>query len=188
MVRDFEYSDLSILVVDSNLHNLGLTRSMLLTLGVSGTSAATGAHSALEQFSVTTHDLAIVDMDFNDCICGLEVVQIVRAGDNIVNPSIPIIMISARPALKQILAARDAGVNEFLRRPFSVAELSERITASMQDPRPYIRSTDYFGPDRRRPGNEDYEGPERRLALLEPEISDEPVLDPDVDELILEFD
>ena len=49
-----------------------------------------------------------------------------------------------------VTEARDAGVNEFLIKPFSVDGLKRRIIATVNNPRDFIEVESYFGPDRRR--------------------------------------
>jgi two-component system, chemotaxis family, chemotaxis protein CheY len=58
--------------------------------------------------------------------------------------------------------ARDAGVNEFLAKPLTARGVIERIHQVVENPRPFVRSDDYFGPDRRRRADPAYRGPKRR--------------------------
>ena len=58
-------------------------------------------------------------------------------------------------------AARDAGVNEFVVKPFSAQGLFTRIQAVIEKPRPFVKVSGYFGPDRRR-RRRPFEGEERR--------------------------
>jgi hypothetical protein len=50
-----------------------------------------------------------------------------------------------------IAAARDAGVTEFLRKPFSAEHIGLRLDAIRKAPRAFVEATDYAGPPRRRP-------------------------------------
>jgi DNA-binding response OmpR family regulator len=60
-----------------------------------------------------------------------------------------------------VLQARDAGVTEFMAKPVSVKALCARINAIIDSPRPFIRASGYFGPDRRRRALP-FNGPDRR--------------------------
>lgn len=162
MPHEIDFSALSILVVDSNLHTLTLTKNVLRTLGSSRVKPAINATVALEQLGTAAHDLAIVDMDFDDCLSGLEVVEIVRSGKDSANPRLPIIVISSSPDRQKVFAARDAGVTEFLRRPFSATELRERIISAVGHTRSFVKSKTFSGPDRRRTRVSDFEGSDRR--------------------------
>ena len=60
--------------------------------------------------------------------------------------------------------ARDAGVNEFMAKPITARGVLERLALVIDHPRPFIRSDDYFGPDRRRRHDPKYAGPWRRAS------------------------
>ncbi|MCY1556951.1 hypothetical protein D9M68_937530 [compost metagenome] len=62
----------------------------------------------------------------------------------------PVIMMSAAPDAKRIAEARDAGVTEFLRKPFAASHLQTRLTSIEANPRGFIEAEQYKGPDRRR--------------------------------------
>jgi two-component system chemotaxis response regulator CheY len=66
-----------------------------------------------------------------------------------------------------VLAARDAGANEFMAKPFSVKGVAKRLEEVIRRPRPFIRSSVYFGPDRRRK-IEEFTGEERRTIAKVP--------------------
>jgi hypothetical protein len=64
--------------------------------------------------------------------------------------------------------ARDVGVNEFLSKPVTARGVLSRIAQVVDNPRPYVRTDGYFGPDRRRRADPDYTGPRRRAADNQP--------------------
>ena len=70
-------------------------------------------------------------------------------------------MLTARADKHSVHAARDAGVTEFLAKPFSAKTLSTRIIAIVDNPRSFVENPSYAGPDRRRRG-EPPEGVEDR--------------------------
>jgi len=61
-------------------------------------------------------------------------------------------------------AAQASGVDEMLVRPFTAQAMHVRIKAVMERPRPFIDSSVYVGPCRRRRMVEDYAGPLRRFV------------------------
>ena len=63
---------------------------------------------------------------------------------------IPIIMVCAEAGRSLIEEARDAGVNEFIKKPMSAKILEARINQTMDNPRGFVASQAYTGPDRRR--------------------------------------
>ena len=71
-------------------------------------------------------------------------------------------MLTGYTHIERVRQARDAGVNEFLAKPVSVKAIMTRLISVIEHPRPYVRTKSYFGPCRRRRGDEEYRGPERR--------------------------
>ena len=91
----------------------------------------------------------------------LEFVKRVRDPKDSPNPFLRIIMISAMAERQRVLTAWGAGIDEFLVKPVSIADLLGRIHKVIETPRPFIRVKRYCGPDRRRP-RLPYDGPDRR--------------------------
>ena len=79
----------------------------------------------------------------------------------------PVILVSGQATAATILAARDAGVHEFLRKPFTVKELLRRLEAVTLRPRDWVEAVAYVGPDRRRFNAGDYKGALKRHADTE---------------------
>jgi CheY-like chemotaxis protein len=77
---------------------------------------------------------------------------------------VPVIMITADATASTIKGARDSGVHEFLRKPFTAGDLLKRIAAVALRPRDWIEAVHYVGPDRRRFNSGDYSGPLKRKA------------------------
>ena len=75
---------------------------------------------------------------------------------------VPVIMMSTHPTATVIRAAHDAGVSEFLRKPFKVRDLTARVEAVTQTDRRWIEAVEYIGPDRRRFNSAEYSGPLQR--------------------------
>jgi len=80
----------------------------------------------------------------------------------------PVIMVTGQATAASILAARDAGVHEFLRKPFTVKDLLRRLEAVTLRPRDWIEAVDYVGPDRRRFNSGDYTGSLKRRSDAPP--------------------
>lgn len=76
----------------------------------------------------------------------------------------PVIMVTADATATSIKGARDAGVHEFLRKPFTAGDLLKRIEVVALKPRDWIEAVQYVGPDRRRFNSGEYAGPRKRRA------------------------
>jgi CheY-like chemotaxis protein len=80
----------------------------------------------------------------------------------------PVILVTGQATAATILAARDAGVHEFLRKPFTMKDLLRRLEAVTLRPRGWVEAVAYVGPDRRRFNSGDYKGALKRQADTEP--------------------
>ncbi|OGN50170.1 MAG: hypothetical protein A2352_00765 [Caulobacterales bacterium RIFOXYB1_FULL_67_16] len=76
----------------------------------------------------------------------------------------PIIMITNEATAAAIKGARDAGVHEFLRKPYTIGDLFKRVENVALKARPWIEAVGYVGPDRRRFNSGEYAGARKRRA------------------------
>ena len=160
MVR-IDFNRLHFLVIDDNAHMRRMVRTMLHGFGAREVYEAEDGADGLETFNNYMPDIVITDwaMPIFD---GLELTQIIRQPGANANPYVPIIMLTGHAEKKRVASARDAGVTEFLAKPISAKSLYQRIVNVIANPRPFIKTKTYFGPDRRRNVNPNYAGPERR--------------------------
>jgi len=76
----------------------------------------------------------------------------------------PVIMVTGHATAGGILAARDGGVHEFLRKPFTMKDLLRRLEAVTLRQRDWVEAVNYVGPDRRRFNSGDYQGSLKRRS------------------------
>jgi CheY-like chemotaxis protein len=138
-----------------------ILRTLLHGFGARDVYEADNGATGLEAFTHFVPDIVISDwaMPIFD---GLELTQMIRQPGANSNPYVPIIMMTGHSEKKRVTLARDAGVTEFLAKPISAKALYQRILNIVANPRPFIKTKTYFGPDRRRSVNANYSGPERR--------------------------
>ena len=108
---------------------------------------------------------------------GLELTQMIRQPGANANPYVPIIMLTGHSEKKRVIAARDAGVTEFLAKPISAKALYNAFSTWSPIRGRSSRRKTYFGPDRRRNVNPNYVGPERRKGGKAEVIRQQPLLD-----------
>ena len=102
---------------------------------------------------------------------GAEFAQAARTGTGMLDPYIPIIMLSFNPTWRSIAQCRDAGANTFLAKPVSNAQLTEKLKVSLTESRRFVRASSYFGPERRKGARAPYQGSERRsMRLIESQV------------------
>lgn len=74
----------------------------------------------------------------------------------------PFIMMTSQTRLESVTTARNAGITEFVAKPFSAKSLVARIREVIERPRPFVSIGKYFGPDRRRRAMVQEENADRR--------------------------
>ena len=171
-----DFNKLRFLVCDDNPHMRRILRTLLHSFGAREVYEAEDGATALEMYTHSVPDIVITDwaMPIFD---GLELTQMIRQPGANANPYVAVIMLTGHSEKKRVLAARDAGVTEFLAKPISAKGLYQRIVNVVANPRPFIRTKNYFGPDRRRNVNPNYVGPERRKGGKADIIRQAPLLE-----------
>ena len=127
----------------------GLVTLMLHTLKIRAVDEAvdlrrTAAALGRRPYNVVLIDEALGGED------GYEMIRLLRRTPDHPNRTVPIIMMAATPTAETITAARDAGVTEFLRKPFSAQHIQLRLDSIRKAPRDFVETEVYAGPDRRR--------------------------------------
>ena len=115
----------TILVVDDEPE---IRRFLKASLGTAGFRAVTSATGHRGTIDAATHkpDLAIVDLGLPD-LNGLEVIRRIREWS-----PMPIIVLSARAQERIKLEAFDAGADDYVTKPFGVAELLARVRIALR--------------------------------------------------------
>ena len=155
------FKRLKILVVDDNAAMRGLVRTVLTAFGCEMIFEASTAHQCVEVLRAKAIDIVVLDWKMAP-VDGLSLVKLLRHPDKSPNPYVPVIMLTAYAELSKVREARDAGVTEFMAKPFAADALYRCIQSIVNRPRPFVRTKQFFGPDRRRVVKPDYQGPKRR--------------------------
>ncbi len=151
---------MSVMIVDDNRHMRYLISEILRGVGVRTLSTMTNAADAFKEMKISPFDLVICDQVMEP-ISGIEFTQLMRTSKDSPDRFVPVIMVTGSSDVGTVNAAREAGVTEFMVKPISARGLYARILEVINNPRAFIRTKTYFGPDRRR-REEPYDGEERR--------------------------
>lgn len=161
------FAKLDVLVCDPNQHMGTLIGQMLRHLKVHAVEEVESSNAALS--SLTNRKFGVIMLDDQlGPTDGVELVKALRANENGLNRATPVIMMSSSPEAARILAARDAGVTEFLRKPFAAVHVESRLNSIFGAPRDFVDGDDYKGPDRRRRKAE-FKGGDRRGGITDAE-------------------
>jgi len=155
------FESLRVLLVDDNQHMRAIVTTVLAGVGVKHVRETRDGAEALEALRDWPADLAIVDFQMFP-VDGVEFTRMVRNAPDSKNPYLPIIMMTGHSEKSRVFDARDAGVTEFVAKPLTAKAVLDRMQAVIYHPRPFVRTTSYFGPDRRRRDDPAFPGPWRR--------------------------
>lgn len=160
-IKAYDISRLRVLVVDDSGSMRQLVYVMLRQLGVRTVSKAESGEAAQDMLRAGMFDVMILDWVMPG-MSGLELTRAIRREIPGIDRFLPIIMLTGRTAVTDVMKARDAGVSEFISKPASVQSLYTRIVSVIENPRPFISTDTFAGPDRRRVSSKKYDGEERR--------------------------
>ena len=163
---------LRVLIVDDNHHMINIVKTILRGFGIKDYYEARDAVEAFDLVRSESIDFVIVDYQM-EILDGTDFVRLVRNAEDSPNPYIPVVMLTAYSERSKVEQARDAGVTEFCCKPVTALELYRKVASVINTPRPFVRTAQYFGPDRRRHDSETYRGHERRKQENMPDSIDE---------------
>jgi len=144
-----DLSRLSVLIVDQSAPMRSLVKQILYSFRIRSIVECSNGAQALKELKHFHADVLITDW-MMEPVNGLNLTREIRAGDESGNQYLPIIMLSGHTELESVMEARDAGINEFVAKPVSVSALLSRLMLIIENPRPFVRTEEYFGPSRRR--------------------------------------
>ncbi len=157
----FDFKKLSVLVVEDTAPMRKLIASVLETMDVGQVYTAEDGEKGYDMMRQHNPDIVVADWHMEP-VNGIELTREVRTNALSPNRMVPVILVTGYSAMKRVAEARDAGVTEFMIKPFSANDLAKRIAYVINKPRDFIDAEGYFGPDRRRRVNAQYQGPWRR--------------------------
>lgn len=165
----YNFEDISILVVEDNQPMLEITKTLLTTFGVGTVYGAKDGEAGFKAYCQYKPDMVIADWMMKP-VDGISLARRIRNDPGSPNHYVPIILMTGFSEKRRVIQARDAGVTEFLVKPFTARDLYKRISQIIERPRQFVRSEDFFGPDRRRKAADDYKGPMRRESDRQAQI------------------
>ena len=158
-----DFKKLVALVVEDNQAMRDVISAVLDGLDVGRAVYARNGEQGYSKFKEFNPDIVITDWEMEP-VDGIDLVRKIRKDPMSPNKMVPVIFLTGYGAPERVKTARDAGVTEFLVKPFTADKLIQRLTYVINHPRDFVESKSYVGPDRRRVKKPDYEGPFRRKA------------------------
>ena len=122
---------MSILVVDDYNTMIRIIRNLLRQLGFVDIDDASDGSAALSKMQHKKYGLVISDWNMEP-MTGYDLLKQVRADQNL--NATPFIMITAESKTENVIAAKQAGVNNYIVKPFNADTLKSKIDAVFLSP------------------------------------------------------
>ncbi len=117
-----------ILIVDDYKTMLRIIRNLLKQLGFENVDEATDGSNALSKLRDKDYGLIISDWNMEP-MTGLQLLKEVRSDERM--KGTPFIMITAESKSENVLSAKEAGVSNYIVKPFNAETLKSKISAVM---------------------------------------------------------
>jgi two-component system chemotaxis response regulator CheY len=115
-----------ILVVDDYKTMVRIIQNLLKQLGFTNFDDAADGEEALAKMRESKYALVISDWNM-DPVSGYDLLQTVRAHEELRDT--PFIMVTAESHGEKVYAAKQAGVNNYIVKPFNAATLKRKLSA-----------------------------------------------------------
>ena len=119
--------DIRVMVADDDRIVRRIVVTKLSGLGYTVTEAADG-QEALEQLEGSTHDLLITDQ-LMPRMNGLQLIRVLRQSPEQERATLPVIMLTSKSGEQDIIEGLEAGLDDYVSKPFSPDELAARVRA-----------------------------------------------------------
>ena len=122
--------DMAILVVDDYKTMLRIIRNLLKQLDFNNVDEATDGSEALKKLREKDYGLVISDWNMEP-MTGLQLVREVRSDKKL--KKLPFIMVTAESKTENVVAAKEAGVSNYIVKPFNAETLKQEIASVLGD-------------------------------------------------------
>jgi two-component system, chemotaxis family, chemotaxis protein CheY len=119
-----------VLVVDDYGTMVRIIRNLLRQLGFTDIDDASDGAAALEKMSTKRYGLVISDWNMEP-MTGFDLLRRVRGDPQL--ETTPFIMVTAESKTENVIAAKKAGVNNYIVKPFNAQTLKSKIEAVFAD-------------------------------------------------------
>ena len=117
-----------ILIVDDYKTMLRIVRGLLNQLGFNNIDEATDGAMAWDMVQKKPYGLIVSDWNMEP-MSGFEFLKLVRTSANTAIKTLPFIMVTAESKTENIIAAKQAGVSNYIVKPFNGVTLKQKLEA-----------------------------------------------------------
>lgn len=117
---------MKVLIVDDYKTMLRIMRNLLRQLGFENVADAIDGTQALEVLRASDEDFGLIISDWNmEPMTGIELLRHVRADEKF--KQTPFIMVTAESKSENVIAAKEAGVSNYIVKPFNAGTLKAKM-------------------------------------------------------------
>lgn len=116
--------NMKILVVDDFSTMRRIIKNILREIGYNNVDEADDGSTALEKLKGGNFDFVVTDWNMPN-MPGIDLLKAIRADEKL--KATPVLMVTAEAAKENVVTAVQAGVNNYIVKPFTAAALKERI-------------------------------------------------------------
>ncbi|MDV7339397.1 response regulator [Terasakiella sp. A23] len=149
----YNIDDIKLVVADPNRQLRSSLKGVLGAHGFRGMQDAANIDTLEEIVRYGSPDLILCDMDLDGDVCKL--IHRIRHNDLGPNPFVAVILFIEEPSEDIVRRASEAGLDDLQVKPVVAANVINRVEYLIEKRKPFVVTTDYVGPDRRkknRPG------------------------------------
>lgn len=152
ILKRYDLSQLVVLVAERNSFLRLTIKSILRTLRVGQIIDASEIEDAWQSFQTQNPDVVIID--WAPGYEGLQLLKRMRQDPESRNVFIPVIITTSMTEYENVVTARDSGTTDFLAKPYSPKTIYQHLCKIIDSRKSFVRTRDFFGPDRRSRGIE----------------------------------
>jgi CheY-like chemotaxis protein len=150
------------IIIESSRNSAKTLIDIVRALGAMEVRFEPDAERAWETLQMFEPD--IIFCEYSDAVFGgPDFVRHLRRSSAISRKT-PVVMMATSITHAMLDAARDAGIDEVMLKPYAMRDVERRASAVLLNARPWIEAVGYVGPDRRRFNSSEYKGARRRKA------------------------
>lgn len=122
---------MNVLIVDDYTTMLRIIKNLLKQLGFDNVDEATDGTMAFEKIQKKQYGLVISDWNMEP-MTGYELLKKIRASSESFR-TVPFIMVTAESKTENVIAAKQAGVNNYIVKPFNAETLKTKMASVLGD-------------------------------------------------------
>jgi two-component system chemotaxis response regulator CheY len=116
--------EMDVLIVDDASAMRRIVRGLLWELGFKNVRDAENGQLGLDELAKRKADLVVLDWNM-PVMTGIELLRAIRADDKL--KDLPVLMVTAEAKKENIVEAIEAGVSNYIVKPFNAATLQEKL-------------------------------------------------------------